>query len=152
MTNPNVKKSESPKRLVNHSAWIGPVVVFAGAVSYFLVFARFPVLRDFPWLNLPIVAAGVIVSVLGVRHAIARRAGANGRFVSGIGLFFSVGVSALFCFYVFNLSYQVPKPTKLSLNLSQAPEFALSDQDGKQVRLSDFRGRKLILTFYRGHW
>lgn len=29
-----------------------------------------------------------------------------------------------------------------------APEFALPDQDGKQVRLSDFRGKKVLVYFY----
>lgn len=29
-----------------------------------------------------------------------------------------------------------------------APEFALHDQDGKEVSLSDFRGRRVVLYFY----
>ncbi len=33
----------------------------------------------------------------------------------------------------------------------QAPDFALSDVDGKQVRLSDYRGTKnVVLVFNRG--
>ena len=30
----------------------------------------------------------------------------------------------------------------------KAPEFSLSDQDGKSVRLSDLRGKKVWLWFY----
>ncbi len=30
----------------------------------------------------------------------------------------------------------------------KAPDFSLSDQDGRTVRLSDFRGRKVLLYFY----
>ena len=29
-----------------------------------------------------------------------------------------------------------------------APDFALRDQDGKEVRLADFRGRRVVLVFY----
>jgi peroxiredoxin Q/BCP len=31
---------------------------------------------------------------------------------------------------------------------TQAPEFALQDQDGATVRLADFRGKKVVLYFY----
>jgi len=30
----------------------------------------------------------------------------------------------------------------------KAPNFNLSDQDGKMISLSDFKGRKLLLFFY----
>ncbi len=30
----------------------------------------------------------------------------------------------------------------------KAPEFSLSDQDGRTVKLADFRGRKVLLYFY----
>jgi peroxiredoxin Q/BCP len=30
----------------------------------------------------------------------------------------------------------------------KAPDFSLSDQDGRTVKLSDFRGRKVLLYFY----
>jgi peroxiredoxin len=31
---------------------------------------------------------------------------------------------------------------------AEAPDFALPDQDGEEVKLSDFAGRKLVLAFY----
>jgi mycoredoxin-dependent peroxiredoxin len=33
-----------------------------------------------------------------------------------------------------------------------APEFALKDQDQKEVKLSDFRGKKVVLVFYPLDW
>ena len=42
----------------NHALWLGPLISVAGTVSYFQFFARFPALRDFPWINLPLVVIG----------------------------------------------------------------------------------------------
>jgi cytochrome oxidase Cu insertion factor (SCO1/SenC/PrrC family) len=33
-----------------------------------------------------------------------------------------------------------------------APDFTLTDQAGKSVKLSDSRGQKVVLVFYRGYW
>lgn len=33
-----------------------------------------------------------------------------------------------------------------------APDFVLTDQDGKRVSLAAARGEKVLLVFYRGHW
>ncbi len=34
-----------------------------------------------------------------------------------------------------------------------APDFTLTDQDGKPVTLSNYRGKKaVVLVFYRGYW
>ena len=30
----------------------------------------------------------------------------------------------------------------------KAPDFALSDQDGKTVKLSDYQGKKVVVFFY----
>jgi len=34
----------------------------------------------------------------------------------------------------------------------QAPDFTLSDQNGKTISLSAARGHKVVLVFYRGYW
>ena len=39
----------------------------------------------------------------------------------------------------------VPQAATLPLLAGQAPDFALTDRDGKTVRLSDFRGKKVLL-------
>jgi cytochrome oxidase Cu insertion factor (SCO1/SenC/PrrC family) len=36
---------------------------------------------------------------------------------------------------------------------SEAPDFSLSDQDGKRRQLAEFRGKKyVVLAFYRGYF
>lgn len=132
--------------------WIGPVVTFAGIVSYFLVFARFPALRDFPWLNLPLTLAGMAVSAFGLQRAITRPEIFRGRWLGAAGLALSLLLGAFFVLYVFRFSYLLPAPTTATLSLDEAPDFALAANGGETVRLSDFRGRKVVLVFYRGFW
>ncbi len=45
---------------------------------------------------------------------------------------------------------QPPAPPKTNLKVGdQAPDFTLTDTDGKPVKLSDFRGQKnVVLAFY----
>ena len=134
----------------NHALWIGPVITFVGMVSYFTVFVRWPLLRDFPWVNLPLVLAGLTVSVVAFRRR--RRASRLSRVLAWSGLGFSTLVSALFVFYIFVFSWMLPAPTTVTEQLEQAPEFELSDQHGRAVRLTDMRGKNVILVFFRGFW
>lgn len=140
------------QRRRNHLIWLGPLIALIGGISYFTFFARFPVLRDFPWVNLPLVLLGVVASGWASGRAFGADRGLLGKILAPLGLLFSLAVGGLFTFYVFSLSYQLPEPTELSARLEQAPEFELTDQHGATVRLADLRGRRVVLTFYRGHW
>jgi AhpC/TSA family len=148
----NPAPSPSAPRHRNHLIWLGPLLVFTGMVSYFEVFTRFPVWRDFPWINLPWILLGMILSAAGLWRAFGRPSRYRGKILGSLGLVFSLTVGGLFCFYVFYFSYTVPAPTETSLDLVQAPDFRLQDQSGKTVQLTDFRGKKVVLVFYRGYW
>lgn len=148
----SAEKTARPGRKRNPAVWFGPVVVFAGVVSYFQVFVRYPVLRDFPWVNLPLVWMGLGLSGLGLWLAYARRAVYRGRVLGVMGMLLSVAMAGLFHFYVFYYTYQMPAPGGLAATMEVAPDFELTDQDGQRVRLSDLRGKKVVLTFYRGYW
>ena len=136
----------------NHLIWIGPLVAFAGVVSYFEVFARFPALRDVPWVNLPLVALGAVLSALGARRAFSRPREFRGKVPGALGLGLSLLLLAAFCAYIFWITYFLPPPSDVTLGLLDAPDFALSASTGETVRLSDFGGRKVVLVFYRGFW
>ncbi len=57
------------KRSWNGLVWLGFVLAVAGAISYPLYFARFPVLRDVPWANLAIIAVALISIGVGISRA-----------------------------------------------------------------------------------
>ncbi len=141
----------TPKRR-NHLTWIGPLVAFAGVVSYFEVFARFPPLRDFPWVNLPLTLLGLALSALGLWRASRAAEVYRGKVLGSLGFAFSLLLAAALVWYVFSFTYTVPPPTEATLALVDAPDFALAASTGDTVRLSDFRGRKVVLVFYRGFW
>ena len=134
----------------NHAMWLGPLITFAGMVSYFTVFVRWPALRDFPWVNLPLVLAGVALSILAFRRR--RRTALQSRILAGAGRGFSALIAGLFFFYVFFFSSTLPTATTLTAELEQAPDFALSDQHSRVVSLADLRGEKAVLVFFRGFW
>jgi len=135
-------------------AWLaiaGTALSFGGAVTYFTVFARFPGLRDVPWLNLPIVVGGLAVAAWGAWRTL-REGRMPSRIVAGLSLAAAALVAAAFVAYVSWLSYDVPPPSDTATTLAIAPEVALTAPDGSAVRIGDFRGRKLVVVFYRGFW
>lgn len=148
----NPAPARSGKRSRNHAIWLGPLIVFIGAVSYFTFFVRYPDLRDTPFINLPLVLIGAFISCLGAWRAFFRSNIYRGKITGSISLAFSLFLSGLFSVYIVYISYQVPAPTEITNSLSAIPEFTLNDQKGHPVSPSDFKGKKLIVTFYRGYW
>jgi len=132
------------RRRPNHAVWIGSILSVVALVSYFFFFARFPALRDTPWVNLLVLVAGVGMSVFGYVH---RRS-----LWSGIGLGLSIACATALIGYVYVLSYQLPDQDEVIAVGETAPGFEIPDQNGRTVRLADFRGSQVILVFYRGFW
>jgi hypothetical protein len=130
----------------------GALLSFGGALTYFTVFARFPFLRDVPWLNLPLVVAGVVLAATGATltyrpgRRLLPRAAAS--FALACSVLFAGGLFA----YVFWLSYQVPEASRTAEELRIAPDVTLTRADGTSVSLGSYRGKKLLVVFYRGFW
>ena len=142
---------ETPRRR-NHAIWLGPVITVVAVLSYFSYFVRFASLRDFPWLNLVLIAFGVLLSVVGVWCAFSPSLPFRGRVLGPLGLVASLFFGGVFNVYLFSTTYALPEATDVTLAMARAPDFSLMDQDGQLVSLADFRGRKVVLTFYRGYW
>jgi hypothetical protein len=140
--------------LYRQSFWIAPLIAFAGFVSYFLVFAKYPALRDFPWVNLPLVLAAALLAVAGL--AISWKAASRIRRTFHVfGTVASLGLAGLLVLYVFVISTRMPDSSASRSRIeiaAPAPGFTLDDAEGNPVSLSDFRGKKVVLTFYRGFW
>ncbi len=132
--------------------WGGFLFTFAAAVSYFLYFAKFPSLRDIPWLNLPLVMLGMIIALVGAFRIYRQRGRLIGKAFASIGALLSVAIAAAFNYYIFSLSYQIPVADEAPLRAETAPDFTLLDHTGKEVSLSDYRGKNVALVFYRGYW
>lgn len=141
----------SPEALAkpsNHLAWIAPLVAIAGVASYFAWFSMYPILRDFPWLNLGILGAAVALSIVALRRGSA----GWGRVGSIAGLVVSVGSLALLSAYCFVLSYQFPDANRLSEGGTRIPAITLASWDGTSIDVAEAASDKLILVFYRGFW
>ncbi|HBP56846.1 MAG TPA: hypothetical protein DD687_12995, partial [Verrucomicrobiales bacterium] len=92
----------------NHLVWLGPLIVFLGAVSYFIYFAQFPVLRDFPWINTPVVLLGCWVNLIAIKRAFGRSDLYRGKLMAAFSMAFSILLTALFASYIGYISYQLP--------------------------------------------
>ncbi len=152
LVTPEHNENPISTRKPNYLLWVGPVLTFAGVISYFLYFSQFPDLRDFPWVNFPLVILGVVFSGIAVWRAFSRPNIYRGRILGSIGAMLSLTFASLFCFYIFHLSYQVPAETSVTAGLKEIPDLELSDHEGRLVRLNDLRGKNVVITFYRGHW
>ena len=146
--------TETPaaKRVRNHLIWLGPLVTVAGVLSYFMFFAYFPSLRDFPWVNLPLTLVGIGMSLVAVGRAFLRSAIYRGKILGSVGAVFSLLFGGLLFFYVFSLSYQLPGTAAVVAEGKLVPNFTLQDHKGNPFDLASLDGKRVVLVFYRGYW
>jgi hypothetical protein len=152
------------RRPWNLLVWSGFLVTLIGFLSYFLFFLRFPLTRDFPWANLLILAAGLLLVGAGVRRAFAQPEQYGGKVSALVLGVLSVVVVGLFGFFNFYLAKQLPESKGAPRVGEKAPDFTLPDKDGKPVTLSrlltspteegsgGMKTQGVLLIFYRGYW
>jgi AhpC/TSA family len=140
------------KRKWNWPIWVGFVVAVGGVFSYEF-FAQFPSTRDFPWANLLLFGVGAIMLLVGLFRAFGRPQVYRGKIFGSIFALISVLLFAFFAYEIFYVLRQVPLSAQAPRVGEKAPEFALSDQNGKSVALADLLlPNGAVLIFYRGHW
>jgi hypothetical protein len=128
----------------NHAAWIGPLLILVGVLTYFTVAVKVPDLRDTAIVNLVLVAAGIVISI----WALFRRR----NWKSWLGFLSGSALAGLFLFYIFGFSNQLPAPDSAPSVGDLAPSLKLPDQTGRVLSLDNLRGERVLVVFYRGYW
>jgi hypothetical protein len=149
-------------RRFNWPNWAGFLVSLIAFLSYFFVFVWFPVTRDFPWANLLLFGVAAALLVVGVRSAFApdRSHPKQSKIVGSILAALSVLVFGFFVFATFIMARQLPASHGAPQMGQKAPDFTLSDTNGKPVSLSELLSstvngktpKGVLLVFYRGYW
>jgi hypothetical protein len=151
------------KRRWNFSIWTGFLLVLAGLISYVPLFSLFPITRDFPWVNLLLLAVGATFLSSGLRRAFGQPQLYRGRIFGSILAVVSVAGIGFFSYGLFYVARQLPAAESAPRVGEKAQDFTLPDQNGKTVALAELlsspsaggAGAKtggVLLIFYRGHW
>jgi hypothetical protein len=142
------------KRNWNWLAWAGFGVALLAAYSYIFLFVRFPITRDFPWVNLLLFLTAGSLLVAGLYRAFAQPGRYRGKVSGPILAALSLGIFGLFYYGAFYGARHLPSGLNALRVGQQAPDFALADVDGRTLTLSQLRQAKrgVLLIFYRGYW
>ena len=150
-------------RKFNWPLWTGFLLTIIAFMSYFSFFVRFPVTRDFPWVNLILFALAAVLLVAGVRRGFTKdqKRPTLSRIIASAVATLGVLMLAFFIFTTFILARRLP-PSREAPHVGQkAPEFTLPDASATQVSLSQLlttplsdgkQPRGVLLIFYRGYW
>lgn len=147
-------------RSFNWPVWAGLLLSVVAFISYFFVFVRYPVTRDFPWANLLLFAGAAALLLVGVRRAFAPERRLGAKVAGSVAAALGVAVFGFFVFTTLVMSRWMPAAEGAPEVGQKAPEFSLSDTDGRPVSLSELLStpvsgkapKGVLLVFYRGHW
>ena len=146
-------------RPLNWPLWSGFLLSLIAFISYPFVFVRFPITRDFPWVNLLLLGLSAALLLAGLRRSFAAGATRNRKIAGAVVASLTGIVCAFFVFTFFIFSRQLPASHGAPQVGQKAPEFLLAATDGKMVSLSELlsspiAGRApkgVLLVFYRGY-
>lgn len=147
----------------NWQIWAGFLLSLAASISYPLVFVRWPITRDFPWVTILLYLVAAILLVVGVRRAFAAGRAIKSKVAASILATLSVAIIGLFLFSILIMARWLPPAQGAPRVGQQAPEFSLADANGKTVSLSELlsspiggqqtsKPKGVLLIFYRGYW
>ena len=128
--------------------------------SYPLYFARFPVTRDVPWVNLLLFLIAASLVIMGVRGAYRPGSRRGSRISAAIATALAAAALGLFVVGVFVMGRQLPTSKGAPRVGQKAPDFLITNRNGQLVSLSQLLVQPLngappkgvLLVFYRGYW
>src|SRR5438105_13290420 len=110
------------ERRFNWPLWSGFALTLIAFVSYFFIFARFPITRDVPWASYILFAAAIILLIGGVRRA-------DRKVLPVVITFAGIAVFAFFIFAVTIASRQIPSAHGAPGVGHKGPELAAGDRE-----------------------
>lgn len=138
----------------NSILWTGFALALLAVLSYIPIFTRYPLTRDFPWVNLLLLAGALGLISVGLKRAYGQPDRYRGR-VSGIILgAVALVLTGFFCYGAFLSARQLPAAAGAPHPGQAASDFTLADASGKPVALRNLLAgnRAVLLIFYRGYW
>ena len=153
------------KQRWNGPVWLGFLFSLLAFMSSSLVFARFPVTRNVPWVNFLLFGISAALLFLGFRRILRDVQSFPGKTVGSIVIFISVSIFCIFCYVIFHATKQLPASIGAPKIGQKAPQFALRDTQENSVSLATLLSTPLdqsntsqrapkgvLLIFYRGYW
>ena len=158
------------KRSWNPMLWAGFFLVLVALISYPLFFIRFPVTRDFPWVNLLLIAVAVSLLAAGLSRAFRRPEAYRGKISGSILAVLTLLLVGFFLVGLFYITRQIPASHGAPQTGQVAPDFTLPDSMRNAVTLSNLLNSPFVandpsvagggsdhtaaaaLIFYRGYW
>ena len=146
-------------RFLTWQLWTGFLLCLLAFISYPSFFVRFPVTRDFPWANLLLYCVASAFLVPGYGASSGSRE-LDAKILGSILAVMSSLVFAFFIFVVFVFGRQLPSSARAPRVGQRAPDFTLTDTNGKSVSLAELISAPLngktptgvLIVFYRGYW
>jgi hypothetical protein len=146
------------KRRWHWSLWAGLFLALAGVFSAPLLI-NYSITRDFAWANFALLFVGAALLFVSLLKSFRQSEVYKGKVLGTVFFSLTALVITIFAFGIF-VAARVPKGAGTLAVGSKAPEFTLTDQDGRSVTLGDLLGagasgrggKGALLIFYRGHW
>jgi len=145
---------------LNWPIWTGVLLSLVAGLSYPLVFVRWPITREVPWVNLILFAIALVLLFFGLRRAFKPDKRIISRIFSSLAAVFGVALLAGLLFVVYVMGSWLPASSAAPRVGQKAPDFTLNDLNDKPVTLSQLLTepfnnqppKGVLLIFYRGYW